>query len=145
MPLVELSGNMFNTDLGAVGQGVNTLGAMGAGVAVEFRRRFPMMYEDYRKTCEEGLLTPGGLHYFFEDETSIYNIASQRLTGRDATLDRLRSGTILALEGVLDRDEEGIALPRIGCGIGGLEWSDVRTILGDLADEYDTTVEVWTL
>lgn len=145
MPLVELSGDMFNTDLGVVGQGVNTRGLMGAGVAVEFRRRFPLMFEDYRETCERGLLPPGGLHYFFEDNTSIYNIASQRLPGRDATLAHLRSGTELALAGVLARDEDGIALPRIGCGIGGLEWSDVRTLLGDLADEYDTTVEVWAL
>lgn len=145
MPLVELSGNMFKTDLGVVGQGVNTQGLMGAGVAVEFRRRFPLMYEDYRDVCDQGLLVAGGLHHFFEDNTSIYNIASQRLTGRDATLQRLRAGTVLALEKMDDRKEEGIALPRIGCGIGGLEWDDVRTILGDLADEYDTTVEVWTL
>ncbi len=33
---------------------VNTVGVMGAGVAKQFKQRFPEMYEDYRRACREG-------------------------------------------------------------------------------------------
>jgi len=47
--ILERTGDLFSSDCPALGQGVNTLGLMGAGIAVEFRRRWPAMAEAYRQ------------------------------------------------------------------------------------------------
>lgn len=143
MTLIIRRGDLFSSDL-PLGQGVNTHGVMGSGIAVEFRRRFPLMYEDYREACLSGILEPGSFHRFVEKGTTIYNISSQKSPGANATLDYLDLGLRDALDEIQDRDERGIALPRIGCGIGGLNWDDVLPLISDAAEDFGSlTVEVW--
>ncbi len=143
MTLIIRRGDLFSSDL-PLGQGVNTHGVMGSGIAVEFRRRFPLMYEDYREACLSGDLEPGSFHRFVEKGTTIYNISSQKKPGANATLDYLDLGLRDALEEVQERGERGIALPRIGCGIGGLNWDDVLPLISDAAEDFGSlNVEVW--
>ena len=42
-----------------MGNAVNCVGVMGKGIALEFKRRYPEMYNEYRRLCKEGLLKPG--------------------------------------------------------------------------------------
>lgn len=145
MPLKLLDGSLFDAPTPSIGQGVNIRGVMGSGIAVEFRRRFPDMYEEYRELCLSGGLFPGEVHRFENsDGTVIYNIASQDDPGRNARLEWLEDGVDTALTLLRENGEDTLALPRIGCGIGGLDWDDVRASLADLSDEYDIDIEVWT-
>lgn len=59
MVVEYVSGDLFETQCQTIGHGVNCRGRMGAGVAVEFRRRFPEMYQEYRRRCHAGELSPG--------------------------------------------------------------------------------------
>jgi O-acetyl-ADP-ribose deacetylase (regulator of RNase III) len=59
--IVERTGDLLTSACLALGHGVNTLGSMGAGIAVEFRRRWPAMYDAYREPCRSGALQPGGI------------------------------------------------------------------------------------
>lgn len=143
MSLVIRSGSLFDSSLTSLGQGVNIRGVMGAGIAVEFRRRFPQMYEHYREVCRLGALDPGYVHRFRENGINIYNIASQDEPGRHARVRWLRSGLERSLEIVADNGESGLAIPRIGCGIGGLEWDEVEEVIDEVADDFGVKVEVW--
>lgn len=66
---------------------------------------------------------------------TIFNLASQQLPGADARLPAietaLRRMVVLAGEG----DVSPIGLPRIGAGIGGLAWPDVRAVIEQVAAE----------
>lgn len=145
MTVTFRSGDLFDTELTHLGHGVNVVGVMGAGIAVSFRERYPEMYEDYQEACRENRIQPGSVFPYSEGGDRIYNIASQDKPGAHARLEWLRSGLDAALAVVAEYGGEGIAIPRIGCGIGGLDWDNVLPIIEELSDKHDVTVEVWTL
>lgn len=153
--LVEREGDMFAAAAGAaLGHGVNCRGVMGAGVAATVRRRFPDGYREYRSWCQSGRLRPGGVHVWAPpgwDEPVLVNLASQDRPGPDARIDWLRDALAAAAPMLADLVEQDrvrrLVLSRIGCGIGGLTWVQVRPILADSADVMDVAqvrVEVWT-
>ncbi len=74
--IVERTGDLFSSDCPALGQGVNTFGSMGAGIAVEFRRRWPAMYDAYRAACRTGRLRPGGIFVWEAPDRLIVNLAT---------------------------------------------------------------------
>jgi O-acetyl-ADP-ribose deacetylase (regulator of RNase III) len=139
--LVSRTGDLFSSTCPALAHGVNTLGRMGAGIAVEFRRRWPAMYDAYVAECRSGRLRPGGIFVYQAPDRLIVNMATQQRVGRgSARLEWVRS----AARQVARLPLEGLALPRIGAGLGGLAWDDVAAVLeAELASlPY---VEGWSL
>lgn len=55
----EIRGNIFNSKAQAIVNTVNCVGIMGKGIALEFRRRYPKMFEQYQSICKKGELQPG--------------------------------------------------------------------------------------
>lgn len=144
--LIHKTGNIFHTDALGIGQGVNTQGAMGAGIAKQFKELLPSMYQSYREACKIGDLLPGGVHIWESAMPGrfVYNIASQDLPGPNARMEWLESGVKAALKHAEDAKLEKIALPRIGSGIGGLDEREVQTLLERLASESEVDIELWT-
>jgi O-acetyl-ADP-ribose deacetylase (regulator of RNase III) len=103
---------------------------MGAGVAVAFKEKFPNNYSAYRNACLTGLLQPGEAYVFKEGGNYIANIASQKTTGPNAGYNWLLTGAMDAAMQLSDfYGQNRLAIPMIGCGIGGLEWLAVQHIL----------------
>jgi O-acetyl-ADP-ribose deacetylase (regulator of RNase III) len=128
------TGDLFEQGFTAYAHGANCAGRMGAGVAREFRRRWPGMYDDYRQHCQAGLLQPGSLHYWTApDRTWIVNLATQDRPGKRARLDWVRESVTNMLTIAEQRGMGEIGMPRIGAGIGGLAWANVATVLEDVA------------
>lgn len=142
-----LEGDLFTNDFNfdALAQGVNTTGIMGGGVAVEFKRRWPMMFDEYERICDtHGSALAGLMHacrayqsafevdgeLFYTNGPDIYNLFTQILPGKgNADLRFLQSSAIAM---TLDAEEQGhanVGLPWIGCGIGGLDRWNVEHIL----------------
>lgn len=143
--LILREGDIFDTDAMAIGHGVNTAGFMGAGIAAQFKDRFPFMYEAYRRMCEISILHPGGVYpYTREDGRIVYNIASQDRPGANATYDFLLSGVSRTLSHAEMHGIPVVALPRIGSGIGGLDEAYVEGILFSLARTSPVDIELWT-
>lgn len=144
--LIFKTGDLFTSDAPALAHGVNTKGAMGAGVAKGFRERWPDMYEEYRTQCKSGLLEPGGLMgWVAEDGPTIYNVASQDFPGPHARLEWLSAGIYNALRDAESRGYDRIAVPMIGAGIGGLKWPEVEAYLRGLAATSTVDIEIWSL
>ena len=59
MSVEVLVGDLFNSKAQTLVNTVNTVGVMGKGIALQFKKRFPEMYEDYKRLCDEGLLKLG--------------------------------------------------------------------------------------
>lgn len=148
--MIERQGNLFNTELRVLGHGVNTVGVMGAGIAKAFRDKFDRNYRLYRDACHQGALAPGQFVVSSEgtitDETLVVNIASQRDPGPDARYLWLFEGTREAVRFLVRNGYNSMAIPRIGCGIGGLEWEKVKKILEVIEIVYpEFEFEVWSL
>lgn len=147
---VHKTGDVFTTEMPAIGHGVNTSGMMGAGIAKLIAMRHPNVLEPYKKACKDKTLVPGGFQAVLVEEDPsfwILNLASQKLPGRDATLERLESAFITAIDFAKKHELEGFALPRIASDIGGLDWhSQVKPLLESFASAEDSlTVELWSL
>lgn len=147
--LIHRKGDIFTTHARAIGHGVNTQGAMGAGIAIQFRTRFPDMEREYRELCKSGKLRggevmPWSVKSAFGPDLMIFNIASQEKMGANASYDFLINGVKLATDICELSGHPVLALPRIGSGIGGLDEDVVEGILTALAARTKVDIELWT-
>lgn len=143
--LTEYTGNLFDSTADAIGHGVNCYGVMGAGIAKEFRRLLPDMYTQYKLFCDANLLYPSFVFPWQSRKKLILNIASQNAPGANAMMWALVDGVIRAIEITADTGRTSLALPRIGCGIGGLAWDHVKGELEYLDGHRGVSLEIWTL
>jgi O-acetyl-ADP-ribose deacetylase (regulator of RNase III) len=144
VPAIFTKGDIFATeDIHAYAHACNCAGAMGAGIAIEFKRRWPRMYEEYRVRCENGQFGLGDVFTWSEDGATIYNLGTQshwRKKAQLAALSKsLRKMVALAKHSGIAK----IGLPRIGAGLGGLDWTRVKRIITEVGGETDVTLVVF--
>jgi O-acetyl-ADP-ribose deacetylase (regulator of RNase III) len=127
MPAKLTSGDLFKVqDLPALAHGCTCAGAMGKGIAAEFRRRWPAMYEEYRARCANGTFSLGDVFVWQEGERTIFNLATQRSWRTKAEIEAIEEALHRMVELAEAMQIPRIGLPRIGAGLGGLEWARVR-------------------
>lgn len=144
--LVQKVGDLFDSKQPALGHGVNTHGVMGSGIAPIFKRKFPEIWHPYSTVCRTGTLTPGSMLPVKSQGKWILNLASQDAPGANARLSWLEESLDAAFSWMRSEGVGGLAIPRIGAGVGGLKWDDVLDLLERKADENpDITLEVWSL
>lgn len=141
----EHIGDIFNTTADAIGHGVNNCGVMGSGIAKHIRR---VVGEDYYLDyCRNSGLggTIGSYHiYSRSNGPDIVNLYTQQNPGPNAEYRHIVSSLgSLASNYEFGHEIVSLALPRIGCGIGGLDWNIVREILRGFGEVMD--IEVWEL
>jgi O-acetyl-ADP-ribose deacetylase (regulator of RNase III) len=121
-------GDLFASGLPALAHGVNCKGVMGAGIAAQFRYRYPKMFESYRRRCLRGELLPGEIvPWKHDDGTVIFNLATQDNFGACAQPWMIAAAVgQMVTEAIADYQVTEIGLPMIGCGIGGLTPGDLH-------------------
>lgn len=137
-----VKGNLFHASFGfdAICQGVNTLGVMGAGIAVPFREMWPSMYNEYRRNCKRfGASLAGSLHTWHDRESDlvIFNLFSQIEPGQNGDYILLRRAAVQLVLEAEARNLGRVGLPWIGCGIAGLAKHNVEDILHEVFDDSD--------
>lgn len=143
----HIVGDIFTTSLPAIAHGVNTKGLMGAGIARLIAERYPEVVKPYKQACQDGSLLPGGFLYTptLTPGFGIMNLASQNNPGKDARMEWLESSLWEAVRFAEETEMPGFAIPRIGAGIGGLEWVDVQELIRNVGDQTPLLVENWSL
>lgn len=144
MTFEYVTGDLFDIDVRAIAHGCNCRGAMGAGVARLVKNRHPGMYQQYKKLCDEGLFGLGSVFPWIGGSLVrpkydfVYNLGTQYDPGPNASLD----GIYWSMDRMFAQAEkskvESIAVPRIGAGIGGLKWDNVRQVMERLSGKHPT-------
>jgi O-acetyl-ADP-ribose deacetylase (regulator of RNase III) len=117
---------------------------MGKGIAVEFRRRFPEMYEEYKKRCQEGRFVLGDVFaWSAHDGTTVFNLGTQRTWRAKAELPAIRVAISRMIKLAREMGVLRIGLPRIGAGLGGLPWKDVKNLLVYLGSSTHVELRVF--
>lgn len=134
MSIILEKGDLFAVEADVIGHGTNCVGAMGAGIAKAFAAKFPIMYAQYRRDCVLGKYVPGDFMTFYENDVHGVNLFSQDQTGADARYEAIAT-SVIGVSQRLSRtyltDSDGshrntvLAIPLIGCGIGGLKFNDL--------------------
>lgn len=128
--MIELrKGNLLEAEAEALVNTVNTAGIMGKGIALQFRKRFPAMHEAYRKACAAGEVQPGRMHVYERREMFgpryLINFPTKRHWKERARIEDIEGGLKSLAEEIQSRGIQSIAIPALGCGLGGLSWADV--------------------
>ena len=142
--MIELAqGNLLQAPAEALVNTVNTEGVMGKGIALQFKQAYPLMFREYELACKAGEVRLG--HVLVHDLGSLAGgprwIVNFPTKGHWRSKSKLRDveDGLEDLVHVIQRlGIRSIAVPPLGCGHGGLNWSDVRPLidsaLGSLAD-----------
>lgn len=135
-------GNLLDADVDALVNTVNTVGVMGKGVALQFKRAFPANFKAYKQACDAGEVEPGRM--FIHDlgglmrPRYIINFPTKRHWRGRSRMEDIETGLAALIEDIRRLGIESIALPPLGCGHGGLNWNMVFPLieqaLGELAD-----------
>lgn len=141
--LEMIQGDLFDAPTDAIAHGCNCRGRMGAGIAATFRKREPEMFKTYESLCNQRLFSAGSVFPWPERNTgrTIFNLGTQLAPGPSADR-RFISMSFKHMADVMWKYEQtSVAIPLIGCGIGGLSWkADVRPLVENLADRVDVQV-----
>lgn len=130
--------DLFDASNPVIGHGANTKGVMGAGIARVFRKLYKDNYIAYLEACNAQSFKPGNVLVVKDGDRLIVNIASQEFPGACAKLELIETG----LKKCFEAGITSIALPWIGCGIGGLQREDVLKVLEASPLEYIKVCEV---
>jgi len=144
MPTSFVKGDLFNTPgLHAYANGCNCVGAMDSGVAVAFKKRWPRMFAEYAARCADGRFHLGDVFVWSEGETVIYNLAIQEHWKKKAKLPAVARALRKTVELAAAAGIERVGVPRIGAGLGGLEWPRLKSVLTAVGGETTVTLVVF--
>jgi len=130
-------GNIFSIDgVTSYAHGCNCKGAMGCGIAYQFKEKFPKMYNQYKKLCDIGKFLPGDVFNYKYDNGHIYNLGTQATWKENAKFEYIELSLIKMFELAKMDQVNKIALPTIGAGLGGLDWSLVKIIIEKVSESY---------
>lgn len=130
-------GDIFNIKgVNNYAHGCNCAGAMGKGIALQFKNKYPKMYSEYRAMCKDGLFNPGDVFDYNYGNGHIYNLGTQVSWKTKARLEYIEDSVGRMLELAASDNVTKIALPAIGAGLGGLNWNDVKEILNMVSVNY---------
>lgn len=138
--IVAQTGDILNADVEALVNTVNCVGVMGRGIALQFKNMFPQNFEAYAAACARGELTPGRMFVFetgaLTNPKFIINFPTKRhWRGKSRLLD-IEQGLQALGDEVKARGIRSIAIPPLGAGLGGLDWSEVRPLIVDAAANF---------
>lgn len=136
MTIRTKQGDMFSEPVEALVNTVNCVGVMGKGVALEFKKRWPSNFKAYRNLCDQKKLKPGQMFVFdtkelFPTEGPRYliNFPTKAHWRSKSKIEYIEDGLESLLEVIHEYKISSIAIPPLGCGNGGLNWSDVRPLI----------------
>ena len=116
-------GNIFNSTCEFIINPVNCIGIMGKGLALQFKNLFPNNFLKYRQHCLEGNLSIGKLLITSENNRKIINFPTKEHWKNPSKLEYIILG-LEKLEIAINRfNIKSIAFPKIGSGLGGLNWN----------------------
>ena len=139
-----LIGDLFASRAQTLVNTVNCVGVMGKGVALEFKKRWPAMFEDYQRRCalKEVRL---GEPYLYRDASgaSIINFPTKDHWRSPSRVVDIESGLNYLMTHAEEWGIRGLALPPLGCGNGGLDWSEVGPLIYGKLHQAPFDVEVY--
>lgn len=141
--MIELieNGDIFAIKADAFCHGVNTKGIMG-GLAGEVAQRFPDLAHLYKAMCELRQLEGGDILPVLFDKWWIYNLVTQIEPGADARLELIEQSFIKMIEHAEGNGVKKINVPKIGSGIGGLQWDDVLAVISRVGGDSPVVLQV---
>ena len=134
--------DIFNANVEALVNTVNCVGVMGRGIALQFKKRFPENFTEYEKACKKNEVVPGKMFVYSTgnilNNRFIINFPTKRHWRNPSYYKDIEAGLVNLKNVIIQNNIKSIAIPPLGCGLGGLDWNIVKTkielVLNELND-----------
>ena len=139
-----LIGDLFESRARTLVNTVNCVGVMGKGIADQFKRRFPDMFTDYKRKVDRKTVRLGE-PYLYRDASGlgIINFPTKDHWRSPSRLTDIERGLDHLVDHIMDWEIKSLAMPPLGCGNGGLEWSEVGPLIYHKLSRLPIEVEVY--
>lgn len=131
--IYEADGNLLEAEVEALVNTVNTVGVMGKGIALQFKRAYPAMFKDYAAAAKRGDLKIGRMHVWHTQQLDgprvLINFPTKRHWRASSKLADIAIGLDDLVSVIRQEHIQSIAIPPLGCGHGGLNWADVEPLI----------------
>ncbi|MHB1278870.1 MAG: type II toxin-antitoxin system antitoxin DNA ADP-ribosyl glycohydrolase DarG [Bacteroidia bacterium] len=129
-----IQGNILESNAQALVNTVNTVGVMGKGIALQFKKAYPHNFKIYADACKNGEIAIGKLLVVKDSnlgsgEKLIINFPTKKDWRKPSEYSYIQEGLIDLIKVIEKHTITSIALPPIGAGNGGLEWERVKTMI----------------
>jgi len=136
-----VQGNIFETQMESIVVPVNTVGIMGAGLAREVARKYPEAYRAYRSACDSGDFYIGKLILLEWTQPKLLMFPTKTHWREKSKMETLERGLIELFQ--YESRLGSLAIPALGCGLGGLAWENVLPLLQKYTQRLKIPVEIY--
>jgi O-acetyl-ADP-ribose deacetylase (regulator of RNase III) len=143
MSIKIIKGNLFTSNCQTLVNTVNCVGVMGAGIALEFRLRYPQMYIKYVEICKQNLMDIGKLWLYKSDEHWVLNFPTKNHWKKPSKLEYLELGLQKFLNTYIEKEITSIAFPLLGSQHGGIPQGQSLEIMNKYLGECELPIEIY--
>jgi O-acetyl-ADP-ribose deacetylase (regulator of RNase III) len=126
-------GNLLKSRTEALVNTVNCVGFMGKGIALQFKKAFPENFRAYQQACRSHQVEPGRMFVFATGSALnpkyIINFPTKRHWKGNSRIEDISSGLKALADEIKTHDIRSVAIPPLGCGLGGLDWNVIRPMI----------------
>lgn len=137
------SGNILHADVEAIVNTVNCVGVMGRGIALQFKEAYPENFSAYEAACKQHEVQPGRMFVYstggLANPKYIINFPTKRHWRGKSRMEDIEAGLVDLQEVIRQHDIRSIAIPPLGSGLGGLDWSEVRPKIATALEGFPQT------
>jgi len=145
--ITVLQGNLLEARAEALVNTVNTVGVMGKGIALMFRERFAENFRLYVAACKAKEVQTGKMFITEVRELDgprfIVNFPTKQHWREPSQMGWVAEGLQDLRRFLIEKKVQSIAIPPLGSGNGGLEWTDVRAQIELALADLDIDVLVF--
>lgn len=143
-----IKGNILESEAEALVNTVNTVGVMGKGVALQFKKEFPNNFQSYSKACKEGKIEIGKLFVSKDSSISsgeklIINFPTKKDWRKPSDYEYIKSGLLDLKRVISEYGIKSVAMPPLGAGSGGLNWEVVKKLIQDYLQNLPIDIIVY--
>lgn len=138
----ETNKDIFTSKMQTITNPVNTVGVMGKGLALEFKKRYPDLFKSYVNVCENKIFEKEGLFVYQSKDYKILCFPTKHHWKYPSKLEWIDEGLKLLSLHYKWYGITSIAIPKLGCSNGGLNWSEVKPLIYKYFEDHPLEVEL---
>ena len=147
--MLSVVGDITDSSAECIVSAANTVGVMGKGVAKSIKEKFPWCYSPYKQACDKKFISTGNIFAIkMEVHPQIIYPTIIHLTTKDhwkgsSKLEWVISGCNELKQFLDEKQIKSVAIPRLGCGLGGLSWDLVKPKMEEIFSDIDCEVIIY--
>ena len=143
-----ITGNILESKADALINTVNTVGVMGKGIALQFKKAYHNNYKAYVQACKKNEIGIGKLLIVKDSnldsgEKYIINFPTKKDWRKPSEYEFIEAGLEDLIRIIKDYNIKSIAIPPLGAGNGGLEWEKVKKMIENKLSNIEIDIFVF--